>query len=191
MNTPVDKLIIVSGPSGAGKSTVVRELLAVSPIPLRLSVSATTRPCRRGEEEGVDYYFLSHEEFSRRRRNGEFLECKEVYGRGDWYGTLRSEVTSGHAESKWVLLEIDVSGALAVLEEIPDAVTIFIDPGSMTELERRLRNRGSETSDSINRRLHVAAEEMKYLDRYQYRVINDTVPRAVAEICGILKRSGE
>ena len=93
-----------------------------------------TRP-RRGNRTGRDYHFLSHDEFQRRRENGEFLECKEVFGRGDWYGTLRSEVTTGHAEGKWVLLEIDVAGALTVLQQIPDAITIFIHPGSMAELE--------------------------------------------------------
>ncbi|MFO7903927.1 MAG: guanylate kinase [Pirellulaceae bacterium] len=191
MSDPLDKLIIISGPSGAGKSTVVRELLKVSPVPLKLSVSATTRARRRGEEDGVDYHFLSHEEFRRRRERGEFLECKEVYGGGEWYGTLRSEVTSGHATGKWVLLEIDVCGALTVLEQVPRAVTIFIDTGSMIELEKRLRKRGTETSESLARRLSVAAREMKYRHKYQYHVINDSVPRAVAELCGILQRIGE
>lgn len=186
-----DKLIIVSGPSGAGKSTIVRELLKVTPLPLKVSVSATTRARRQGEEEGVDYHFLSREEFRRRRERGEFLECKEMYGGGDWYGTLRSEVTSGHATGKWVLLEIDVCGALAVLEQVPNAVTIFIDTGSMMELEKRLRKRGSETSDSLARRLNVAAREMKYRDKYQYHVINDSVSQAVSELCGILQRIGE
>lgn len=191
MSDPLDKLIIVSGPSGAGKSTIVRELLKVAPVPLKLSVSATTRPRRRGEDDGVDYHFLPHEEFQRRRERGEFLECKEVYGGGHWYGTLRSEVTAGHAAGKWVLLEIDVCGALTVLEQVPNAITIFIDPGSTIELEKRLTKRGSETRESLARRLNVAAREMKYRDKYQYHVINDSVPQAVAELCGILQRIGE
>ena len=104
------KLVILSGPSGAGKSTVVRELLATCPLPLELSVSATTRLPRAGERDGVDYHFLSREEFALRRERGEFLECKEVFGRGDWYGTLAAPVTAGLRAGKWVLLEIDVEG---------------------------------------------------------------------------------
>jgi len=184
------RLVIISGPSGAGKSTVVRELLRIGRLPLKLSVSATTRPPRQGEQDGRDYYFMSHEEFQRRRENGEFLECKEVFGRGHWYGTLRDEVAAGYAEGKWVLLEIDVAGALTVLEQHPDAVTIFIHPGSMDELERRLRQRGSETQESINRRLEVAAREMSLRHQYQHEVVNDRVSRAAAEICEILEQSG-
>lgn len=190
MNAETGKVVILSGPSGAGKSTVVRRLLQCSPVPLRLSVSATTRPPRPGERAGVDYHFLSQEEFARRRDTGEFLECKEVFGRGDWYGTLRSEVTTGHAEGKWVLLEIDVQGALSVLEQVPDALTIFLHPGSLAELERRLRTRGTESPESLARRLEVARGELEFVHRYQFEVINDTVERAVDEICHILSRCG-
>lgn len=191
MNGHAGKVVIVSGPSGAGKSTVVREVLKTSRLPLRLSVSATTRPPRQGEENGRDYHFLSHQEFQRRREKDEFLECKEVFGRGHWYGTLRSEATVGNAEGKWVLLEIDVAGALTVLEQIPDAITIFIHPGTMAELERRLRQRGSETQESVRRRLEVAAQEMASKYKYQHEVINDSVSRAAAEIRNILEQSGE
>jgi guanylate kinase len=191
MNGTSGRLVIISGPSGAGKSTVVRRLLQQCDVPLRLSVSATTRSPRPGEEEGVHYYFLSQEQFHRRRLAGEFLECKEVFGRGDWYGTLRSEVATGYAEGKWVLLEIDVEGALAVLEQEPHATTIFLHPGSLDELERRLRSRGTEDRASLARRLEVARREMANLDKYTYEVINDSVDRAVREICEILKRSGE
>ncbi len=184
-------LVIISGPSGAGKSTVVQRLLNDCPVPLRLSVSATTRAKRPGEEDGRHYHFLTQEEFRRRRENGEFLECKEVFQQGDWYGTLRSEVATGLAEGKWVLLEIDVAGALAVLEQVPDAVTIFLHPGSLQELETRLTARGTETDASLARRLEVARQEMTFVNKYRYEVINDSVPRAVAEICGILQRFGE
>ncbi len=184
-------LVIISGPSGAGKSTVVQRLLNDCPVPLRLSVSATTRARRPGEEDGRHYHFLTQEEFRRRRENGEFLECKEVFQQGDWYGTLRSEVATGLAEGKWVLLEIDVAGALAVLEQVPDAVTIFLHPGSLQELQTRLTARGTETDASLARRLEVARQEMTFVNKYRYEVINDSVPRAVAEICGILQRFGE
>jgi guanylate kinase len=185
------KLVILSGPSGAGKSTVVQQLLAVSPVPLRLSVSATTRPPRPGERNGEHYHFLSAEEFARRRERGEFLECKEVFGQGDWYGTLRSEIATGHRQGKWVLLEIDVEGAMSVLDQVPQALTIFLHPGSPEELERRLRSRGTESDASIQRRLEVARQEMECVGSYRYEVINDTVDRAVDEICGILRRCGE
>jgi guanylate kinase len=184
------KLVIISGPSGAGKSTVVRELLACGELPLRLSVSATTRAPRPGEVDGVHYHFLSREEFARLREAGEFLECKEVFGQGDWYGTLTSEVASGFAQGKWMVLEIDVEGALAVLNERPDAITIFIDPGTPEELEFRLRNRKTDSEAAIQRRLQVAQHEMDQAGKYTYHVVNKTVPQAVQEICDILKRHG-
>ena len=180
------RLVIISGPSGAGKSTVVRQLLDTCPLPLVLSVSATTRPPRLGERDGVEYHFVSHDEFRRRREAGDFLEWKEVFGRGDLYGTLRSETTAGLAAGKWVVLEIDVEGALAVLDQHPDAITIFVHPGSMEELENRLRGRGTESAESIQRRLAVARREMDCKDRYRFEVINDSKDRAVQEICEIL-----
>jgi guanylate kinase len=185
------KLIIISGPSGAGKSTVVRQVLRQCPLPLVLSVSATTRAPRRGERDGVDYHFLTLTEFARRRANDEFLECKEVFGCGDWYGTLRREVTSGLAEGKWVVLEIDVEGTLAVLENYPDAVTFFVRPSSLEELERRLRTRGTESDESIRRRLEVAQRELTFVHRYQHQVINDDKDQAVRDLCEALMRSGD
>jgi guanylate kinase len=186
--TPVSRLVIISGPSGAGKSTVVRELLATCPLPLVLSVSATTRAPRAGEIDGVNYFFLSREEFARRRAAGEFLECKEVFGRGDWYGTLQSQVATGLAAGKWVILEIDVEGAQTVVQKHPEALTIFIHSGSIEELEARLRKRNSETEASLARRLEVARRELACQDRYRYQVINRDVPQAVREICDILSR---
>lgn len=190
--SPPGCLVIISGPSGAGKSTVVRDLLERCEVPLRLSVSATTRQPRPDEVDGRDYYFLTHEQFALRRDRGEFLECKEVFGRGDWYGTLRSEVQRGLDDGCWVVLEIDVEGALSVLEQQPNTITIFLHPGSMEELERRLRARGTDSEAAIERRLEVARHEMAFKSRYRYEVINRTVKQAVTEICEILKskRSG-
>ena len=122
------KLIIISGPSGAGKSSVVKRLIAESSLPLTLSISATTRPPRLGEVDGREYHFLAPEEFALRRKRGEFLECKEVFGRGTWYGTLLESVSTGLNLGKWVILEIDVQGALAVLGEFPQAITVFVHP---------------------------------------------------------------
>ena len=180
------KLVIVSGPSGSGKSTVVQRLLGESVLPLVLSVSATTRPPRAGEENGRDYIFLSDEEFQSRRQSGDFLECKEVFGRGYWYGTLRKVVSTGQNEGKWVLLEIDVQGALAVLQGYPQAITIFVHPGSMAELEKRLRNRGTESPESIQRRLDVAAEELAFRHHYTHEIINDEIDKTVQQLCKLL-----
>ncbi len=179
-------LIIVSGPSGAGKSTLLKRLFELKPGPLISSVSVTTRAPRPGEVDGVDYYFVSPEEFARRRAQGEFLECCQVYGSGDWYGTLRSQVAPSLEAGKWVVLEIDVQGTLAVLRQYPDALTIFVHPGSMEELERRLRGRRTETQADIARRLEAARNELAAAQHYRYQVVNDQVERAAQELCNIL-----
>ncbi len=183
------KLVVISGPSGVGKSTVVRQVLKRLGDQIRLSVSATTRPPRPGEQEGVHYYFLSDAEFRRRREAGEFLESVEVFGRGHWYGTLWSEVRSSLPQGKWVILEIDVDGAGEVLRQFPEAVTIFIRPESVGELERRLRSRGTESEDAVHRRLAVARHELQLCDRYDYQVVNITVDDAVDHICEILRNA--
>ena len=185
------RLIVLSGPSGAGKSTVLRRLLEQSSLPLVLSVSATTRPPRQGEVDGTDYHFLTAEEFAERRRRGDFIECFQVFGKGHWYGTLDEEVTSSLEQGKWVILEIDVQGARSVLDRYPEAITIFVRPGSLEELERRLRGRETETEGAIQRRLERARHELALADRYQHQVINDDVDRAVQQICNILNSSGD
>jgi guanylate kinase len=178
------RLVIISGPSGAGKSTVVRELLTSCPVPLVLSVSATTRSPRPGEVDGKNYFFLSSEEFARRREAGEFLECMDYAG--NWYGTLQSQVTAGLAAGKWVLLEIDVAGTLAVKAKHPEAITIFLHGGSLEELERRLRLRNTESEAVLARRLEVARWELAHKSEYRYEVVNRDVTQAVRDICEIL-----
>ena len=188
-STAKGRLVAISGPSGVGKTSLVKCVFQRCPRLIH-SVSATTRPPRPGEVPGEDYHFLSRDEFERRRQAGDFLECFEVYGHDFWYGTLESAVTTSLAAGKWVVLEIDVQGTMAVLDRYPDTITIFVRPSSMEELERRLRNRRTESNEAIQRRLEVARRELAFADRYQYQVLNDDFDRAVREICDILKQQG-
>lgn len=181
----------MSGPSGVGKTTVIRGVFERRPVPLVKSVSATTRPPRPGETNGVDYHFLTKQEFDLRRQRGEFIECFEVFGRGHWYGTLLGEVTSGLGAGKWVVLSIDVQGALHVMSHYDDAVTIFVRPASIEQLEERLRGRGTETEEAIRRRLDQARRELALADRYRYQVVNDDLDQAVQQVCDILTQESE
>ena len=190
MPTPPGKLIILSGPSGAGKSTVLKRVLAQFPRTLRLSISATTRAPRRGEVDGIDYYFLAPEEFARRLKAGDFLEACEVFGRGHWYGTLRDEVTPSLKAGVSVILEIDVDGTDAALSHYPNAVTIFLAPSSLDEVERRLKNRATETPEAIDRRLEVARHELSLAGKYKHQVLNDEVEAAVEGMIRVLKSEG-
>lgn len=189
--TRAAKIVVISGPSGAGKTTLVRRAMAQSSRPLVLSVSATTRPARPGEVDGRDYHFLSPEEFQRRQSQGEFLESCEVFGGGVWYGTLLAEVTPRLKAGKWVVLEIDVAGARSVRRRFPDALTIFVRPPSLAELESRLRKRGTESDDAIRKRLEAARRELEGAGEYRHQVVNDELARAVEEIREILNHAGD
>ncbi len=185
------KLIVISGPSGVGKSTVVRELLNFCELPLELSVSATTRSARPGEIEGTHYYFLTDEAFQEKRRQSAFLECAEVFGIGHWYGTLEQPVMERVQKGRWVILEIDVQGALMVFKRFPSAISIFIHPGSVEELEKRLRRRNTEDEEQLRRRLAVAADELQVAPQYQHIVKNTDIKATAQQICGLLTQSGE
>jgi guanylate kinase len=187
------KLIVVSGPSGAGKTTLLKRLFEECPD-LVASISATTRQPRPGEKDGEDYFFLSPEEFERRRQAGEFLECFEVFSSGTWYGTPESQVSPSLAAGKSIILEIDVQGTMAVLQRYPQAITIFVHPSStcdpgndLAEIERRLRQRGTESEESIQRRLEVARRELSSARQYRHQVVNDEVEKAVREIREIIR----
>jgi len=169
----------------------MREVFRREPVPLAASVSATTRPPRSGEIDGKDYHFLTSEEFELHRQRGEFLEYCQVFGKDHWYGTLKSEVAAGFKAGKWVVLEIDVQGALTVIDDSVEVISIFLLPGSTEELERRLRGRGTENEAAIERRLARACEELALAPRYQHKVVNDKIEHAVQEICQILTKEWE
>ena len=179
-------VVVLSGPSGSGKTTIVERLINECPVKLVKCISATTRPPRKNEKHGEDYYFLTAEEFERLRKEGAFVECAEVHGKGFWYGTLKSELERAKKEGGVPLLEIDVQGAMKVMESYPDALSIFLTTPSEEEYERRLRKRGTESEEAIQRRLQTARKELQYADRYKYRVVNDVLDRAVREIVELI-----
>ncbi|WP_142414466.1 guanylate kinase [Hathewaya massiliensis] len=175
-------LIVISGPSGAGKGTVCRELLKDKSY--WLSVSATTRLPREGEIEGTSYFFLGKETFLEKLSKGNFLEYAEVYG--NYYGTPKDKIEDKLNEGIDVILEIDIQGALKVKDICPEGVFIFIMPPSMEELKNRIIGRGSETEESLNLRFKSAFQELNYVSRYNYVVINDIIEDAVSEIKSII-----
>jgi guanylate kinase len=170
--------VVITGPSGVGKGTLIRELCRHFPD-LRLSVSATTRPPRSGERDGLDYHFLSPQEFDRRVAAGEFLE-HATYA-GNRYGTLKSEV-----EDDPVVLEIEVQGARQVREALPEAVQVFIAPPSTDVLRERLIGRGTDAPETIRERLVRAEEELAAQSEFPHVVVNDDLSRAVQELVDLV-----
>jgi len=182
-----ERIVVLSGPSGSGKTTLVHLLVKRAPVKLVMSVSATTRPPRPNEENGQDYWFLTDAEFCKRLQENEFIEHAEVFSSGYLYGTLTSELNRAWEYDGWAFLEIDVQGAMKVMQQYPNAVTIFLSTPSPAEFERRLRARGTESEEVIQRRLATAEQELQLADRYKYVVVNDQLETAVSEICEILK----
>lgn len=177
-------LIVISGPSGAGKGTICKELLKNNPN-INLSVSATTRAPRQGEEHGINYFFKEKSEFLEMMDNNQFLEYAEVYG--NYYGTPKDFAMEKIEKGEDILLEIDIQGALQVKKNYPDGVFIFILPPSLEELKKRIIGRGSETEESLYRRYGAAKAEIEYAFKYHYGVVNDEVEEATAKVEAILK----
>lgn len=176
-------VLVVSGPSGVGKSTIVNHVLEAAEDFIR-SVSVTSRKTREGDEEGIHYFFVSREEFERRRDSGELLEWAEVYG--NFYGTPAQFVEGQLKQGNSVLLEIDIQGGETVKEKRPGAVLIFLLPPSFEELERRLRSRKTDDEETIQRRLEIARKELNSHEKYDYLVMNDEVERCVKDVLSII-----
>jgi guanylate kinase len=177
------RVFVITGPSGVGKGTLIRLLRERVPE-LALSVSATTREPRAGEQDGVDYHFLTDEQFARDVEEGAFVEWAEYSGRR--YGTLRSELLRHLDAGRPVVLEIEVQGARQVRVAMPEAVQIFIEPPDGEALKDRLVGRGTDDAAAIARRLAVAAEELAAAGEFQYRVVNDRLDEAVARLVEIV-----
>ena len=177
-------VLVITGPSGAGKGTLIQELLGRIPG-LRLAVSATTREQRPGEVDGVHYWFKSNDEFDRLVREGAFLEWVPYVG--NRYGTLRSELDRIASLGDMPVLELEIEGAARVGDEVPNAVTIFVD-APLDELERRLRDRATESSGDILERVALAREQRRHASRFDHVVQNDRLERAVEEIAAVVQR---
>lgn len=174
--------MVLSAPSGAGKTTIARRLVA-SPDPFVFSVSATTRSPRRGEVNGVDYHFLTREEFRRQVAEGAMAEWAEVHG--DLYGTPLPNLRDAEGKGQSVVLDIDVQGARQIRERVPDALLIFILPPSGHTLVERLKGRGTESEAALRRRMDTARGELEAVREFDHVVVNDDLDRAVEEIRGI------
>ncbi|MFL5341132.1 MAG: guanylate kinase [Gemmataceae bacterium] len=178
-------LIILSGPAGSGKTTVAARVLAEAGRPLRRAVTATTRPPRVGEVNGIDYRFLDPARFEAMVEAGEFLEHARVHG--NWYGTPRAEVEPYREQGVGVILVIDVQGAAQVRQSCPDHLSIFLYTSSPQLIERRLRDRGADSEAAILRRLETAKGELTRAAEYQYRVLNDDLDAAVRDVIQIIR----
>lgn len=182
------KLIIISAPSGCGKSTIINEVITNADLNLSFSISATTREPRRGEVDGVNYYFLTEEDFKQAIENDELVEYEEVYP-GRFYGTLKKEIERICNFGKNVILDVDVKGGMNVKKMYGDkALSIFILPPNIDVLRHRLLSRGTDTIDSISERVGKAEYELSFADEFDCRIINDQLRTAIAETEGTIRK---
>lgn len=185
-NKKQGKLIVLVAPSGSGKTTIAKRMLSTFPK-VKFSISATTRKPREGEKNGADYFYLSNTAFKNKIDEGKFVEWEKFYD-GTHYGTLHSEVDKMMEKGYFPLLDIEVKGATNIKRLYGDqCVTIFIQPPSLDELKKRLVKRGTETKESLQKRLTRAEKELKYADKFDYIVINDNLDQACKEVESILK----
>jgi len=183
-----NKIIIITAPSGAGKTSITRHLLKTFPDQLVFSVSAATRQKRDYETDGVDYHFMSADDFREKIKNNEFVEWEMVY-EGKYYGTLKSEIQKIWQQGKVPLLDIDVQGALHVQQQYPSqTLSVFIEPPSVEELKKRLQKRGTETSESFNARVNKAAYELTFKTQFHKVVMNDQFEHACKEAEEIISK---
>lgn len=181
------KIIIISAPSGTGKSTIIRNLMSDEDLNLGFSISATSRPPRGEEKHGKEYYFLTEEEFKQKIAAGEFVEWEEVY-KGVCYGTLESEVKRITGSGKNLIMDIDVKGALNIKKKFGDeALSVFIMPPDLETLEKRLRNRGTDSAETIEKRLQKSEYEMSFSSDFDRVIVNDRLELAIEETRNTIK----
>lgn len=179
--------ILFSAPSGSGKTTIIKRLMQMFDC-FEFSISATSRAPRDGERNGVDYYFLTTEEFKRRVADGDFLEWEEVYS-GTCYGTLKSEIDRIRNKGKVVIFDVDVNGGINIKKYFgDDAMAIFVMPPSVEVLEQRLRSRGTESEESILKRLSRSAKELEEAHRFDVTIVNDDLDKAVVETKNVVEK---
>lgn len=172
------KIIVITAPSGAGKTSITRHLLNTFPDKLSFSISAATRKARGTEKNGVDYYFISEEDFTNQIQHGEFAEWEMVY-EGKYYGTLKSELARIWNGGKIPVLDIDVKGAIHVQQQYPETtLSLFIEPPGVDELKRRLQSRGTESEESLNARVNKASYELSFKDHFDHIIVNDNLEKA-------------
>lgn len=187
MSSPKDKIIIIAAPSGAGKTSVTRHLLKTLPDKLAFSISCATRSPRNNEQHGVDYYFITADEFKDRINNNEFVEWEMVYA-GKYYGTLKSELRRIWDMHKAPLLDVDVKGGIIVQTQYTmQSLSLFIEPPSIEELEKRLKARGTESPESLKARISKASYEMTFKDRFDHVIVNDKLEQACSEAEAIVR----
>ena len=183
MPTPGPMLVVLSGPSGVGKDSVLRRLRELDQY-WHFTVTATTRTQRLGEEDGEDYLFMDRDSFHQMVREGDFLECAQVYG--NWYGVPKSQVKEAMDNGMDVIMKTDVQGAATIRDLVPGGIFIFLMPPSPQELERRLRERKTETTPDLELRIRTAMDEMRQLSQFDYVVVNDDLETAVDQIKAII-----